>query len=218
MYAQLWHAGRTTITPFTGMPSVAPSAVPWDDPNAYVRRIPPGHTMPVKYSDYPPIELTIDHIERTIEDYCAAARMAMEAGFDGVEVHGGNGYLPEQFLLSNVNKRDDKYGGSPVKRCTFVVELMESLARAVGEENIAIRLSPFGLFNEAGGVERIETWSHLCMELKTKVPKMSYISVIEPASQLWKYLFGADICQSVLNKFSRSTPRMIRFELGVLIR
>ncbi|KAF2642883.1 FMN-linked oxidoreductase [Massarina eburnea CBS 473.64] len=180
IYAQLWHAGRATITPFTGMPSVAPSAVPMDGPEAITRRIPPGCSGPVRFADYPPIELTEKHIKQTIEDYCNAARMAIEAGFDGVEVHGGNGYLPEQFLSSNINKRTDEYGGSLEKRCRFVIELMEGLARSVGGSNCAIRLSPFGLFNQTRGEQRVETWSHLCEQLKKKVPDMSYISMIEP--------------------------------------
>lgn len=189
IYAQLWHAGRTTIEPFTGMPTVAPSAVPWDDLDAYHRRIPPGHSALVKYNDYPPIALTVPHIKRTIADYVSAAQMAMEVGFDGVEVHGANGYLPEQFLSSNVNKRDDEYGGSPEKRTRFVVELMEALARGVGGENVAIRLSPFGIFNEARGEQRVETWSYLCKQLKEKVPDMSYISFIEPVSYTFVYYF-----------------------------
>lgn len=179
IYAQLWHAGRTTITPFTGMPTVCPSVSPWDDPEAYTRRTPPGLPGPVKYVDYPPIELTVDHIKRTIEDYCNAAKMAIDAGFDGIEVHGGNGYLPEQFLSSNINKRTDEYGGTPEKRCRFVIELMEGLAQAIGQENVAIRLSPFGLFNHTFGEQRVETWSYLCEQLKLKIPRMSYISLIE---------------------------------------
>lgn len=177
IYAQLWHAGRTTSEPFTGKPAVSPSVVPMEG-DSY--RVPAGHSGPVQYADFPPIELTKEHIKSTIQDYCNAAKMAMEAGFDGVEVHGGNGYLPEQFLSSNINKRTDEYGGSPQKRCRFVIELMEELAAAVGEENCAIRLSPFGLFNQARGEQRIETWSFLCEQLKAKIPKMSYISLIEP--------------------------------------
>ncbi|KAF2706223.1 FMN-linked oxidoreductase [Pleomassaria siparia CBS 279.74] len=177
IYAQLWHAGRATVEPFSGMPSVAPSAVPLD---AFTRQIPPGHSELVKYGDYPPIELSKDHIERTIADYCKAALMAIEAGFDGIEVHGGNGYLPEQFLSSNINQRTDEYGGSPPKRCRFVIELMESLSQAIGGENCAIRLSPFGLFNQTLGEERVETWSFLCEQLKEKIPNLSYVSLIEP--------------------------------------
>ncbi|KAF2495866.1 oxidoreductase [Lophium mytilinum] len=182
IYAQLWHAGRTTLPHLTGTPSVSASAAPWDDPSEQktIHRLPPLSDETVLLVDYPPLELTKEGIKKTISDYCNAARMAMDAGFDGVEVHGGNGYLPEQFLSSNINVRSDEYGGSPEKRCRFVVELMEALAETVGEENVAIRLSPFGLFNQARGTERVETWGHLCRELKRCVPGMSYVSFIEP--------------------------------------
>ncbi|KAL5421408.1 hypothetical protein PMIN04_005570 [Paraphaeosphaeria minitans] len=177
IYAQLWHAGRTTTSPFTGKPSVAPSVVPMEGDSG---RAPPGHSGPVNYADFPPLELTHALIRSTIEDYCSAAKMAMEAGFDGVEVHSGNGYLPEQFLSSNINTRTDEYGGSPKERCRFVIELMQGVADAVGQDNCAIRLSPFGLYNQVRGEQRIETWSFLCEQLKKVIPRMSYISLIEP--------------------------------------
>lgn len=181
IYAQLWHSGRTTITPITGLPSVAPSAVDWDDPSEEYPYKPPGSDSRVKYRDHPPVEMTLGDIQRVIGEYCEAARLAVEeCGFDGVEVHGGNGYLPEQFLSSNVNKRDDDYGGTPEKRCRFVVELMEALAATVGQEKVALRLSPFGLFNQSRGSQRMETWSYLCKDLKAKIPHMSYMSFIEP--------------------------------------
>lgn len=180
IYAQIWHAGRANIPQLTGTPIVAPSAVPWDDPNECFSYPAPHSTTPVKIADHPPIELTHEHIKKTIQDFCDAAKTAMEVGFDGVEIHCGNGYLPEQFLSSNANKRTDEYGGSPKKRCTFVLELMEEVAKVIGQENSAIRLTPFGLFNQARGEQRVETWSHLCRELKKRLPDLSYVSFIEP--------------------------------------
>lgn len=180
IYAQLWHSGRANIPHLTGTPIVAPSAIPWDDPDEKYMYPPPHTTEQVKISDHPPIELTPEHIKLTIADYCAAAKRAMASGFDGVELHGGNGYLPEQFLSSNSNHRTDLYGGTPEKRCTFVTELMGALAATVGEENLAIRLTPFGLFNQARGSARVETWSHLCRELKRQHPRLSYVSFVEP--------------------------------------
>jgi 2,4-dienoyl-CoA reductase-like NADH-dependent reductase (Old Yellow Enzyme family) len=180
IYAQLWHPGRVTLPQITGTPTVAPSSIPWDDPNECYPYPAPHSTTPVKLSDHPPIELTADHIKQTIRDYCAAAKTAVEIGFDGVEVHGGNGYLPEQFLSSNINKRTDEYGGTPEKRCKFVLDLMDELAKTVGEYNLAIRLSPFGLYNQTRSEQRVETWSHLCRELKKSHPKLSYVSFIEP--------------------------------------
>nr|RBR01518.1 hypothetical protein FVER53263_07175 [Fusarium verticillioides] len=180
MYAQLWHSGRANIPQLTGTPILAPSATPWDDPNETFAYPPPHSTTPVKMADYPPIEMTVEKIKSTIGDYVNAAKNAIEAGFDGVEVHGGNGYLVEQFLSSNINKRTDHYGGTEEKRSNFALELMEELAKAIGQENLAIRLTPFGLFNQARGEKRVETWSHLCRELKSRLPKLSYVSFVEP--------------------------------------
>lgn len=180
IYAQLWHSGRANIPQLTGTPIVAPSAVHWDDPEECFAYPPPHSSERVKIADFPPAALTTEHIERTIADYCESAKMAIAAGFDGVELHGGNGYLPEQFLSSNSNHRQDAYGGSPEKRCKFVIDLMDRLAATVGEENLAIRLTPFGLFNQARGEQRLETWSHLSRSLKARLPKLSYVSFIEP--------------------------------------
>jgi 2,4-dienoyl-CoA reductase-like NADH-dependent reductase (Old Yellow Enzyme family) len=180
IYAQLWHAGRVTIPQMTGSHPVAPSAIPWDSPDERYSHPPVGESVPPRYADHRPIELSVSHIQRTIEDYRRAARTAIDIGFDGVEVHGGNGYLPEQFLSSNINKRTDEYGGTPEKRCRFTLELMDSLAQSIGEENLSIRLSPFGLFNQTRGEQRLETWSHLCRALKQTLPHLSYVSFIEP--------------------------------------
>lgn len=180
MYAQLWHSGRANIPHLTGTPTLSASSVPWDDPNETFPYPAPHTSEPVKIAEHPPVELTKDHIKRTIADYCAAAKRAMDAGFDGVELHGGNGYLPEQFLSSNSNKRTDEYGGDHERRCTFALELMEALAETVGQSNLSIRLTPFGLYNQARGQQRVETWGHLCRELKRRLPDLSYVSFVEP--------------------------------------
>lgn len=199
IYAQLWHSGRANIPHLTGTPTVAPSAVSWDDPNETYPYPPPHTSTPVKLADHPPIELSVDHIQRTIADYCAAARRAMAAGFDGIEVHGGNGYLPEQFLSTNANHRTDAYGGTIEKRCAFPLELMEGLAATVGTPNLAIRLSPFGLFNQSRGTKRLETWSHLCRELRARLPELSYVSFIEPR---YEQIFSVAEKQAFLDDWS----------------
>jgi 2,4-dienoyl-CoA reductase-like NADH-dependent reductase (Old Yellow Enzyme family) len=179
IYAQLWNAGRASIPQHTGLPTISASATPYDGDDMYPYP-PPFSDKQVRYADFPPTELDHAGIKRQIDDYVSAARAAVEeCGFDGVEVHGGNGYLPEQFLSSNINKRTDEYGGSPEKRCTFVLELMEALAKAIGENRLAIRLSPFGLYNQAKGMQRMETWGFLCRELKSRF-RLSYVHFIEP--------------------------------------
>lgn len=176
-YAQLWHAGRTTIPHHTGSPTVCSSVSPITG-DVYASHPAPFSSDKIKYEDFPPEELSEQGIKDTIQEYVSAAEMAMAAGFDGIEVHGGNGYLVEQFLDNKINRREDRYGGNPEKRCTFALELMSALAAAIGPENCAIRLSPFGLFNQTQGTERVETWSHLCRELK-KMP-LSYVHFISP--------------------------------------
>ncbi|OAA41676.1 12-oxophytodienoate reductase [Metarhizium rileyi] len=208
IYAQLWHSGRANIPQLTGTPIVAPSSVPWDDPDECFSYPAPHTTTPVRLADHPPTELTRDHIVRTMDDFCQSARMAMEIGFDGVELHGGNGYLPEQFLSSNANRRTDDYGGTPEKRCKFVIDLMDKLAQTVGQENLAIRLTPFGLFNQARGEQRVETWSHLCRELKRRHPHLSYVSFVEPR---FEQIISVDEKQSFLNTWGLSSVDLSSF-------
>ncbi|KAM6511878.1 hypothetical protein FALCPG4_016869 [Fusarium falciforme] len=208
IYAQLWHSGRANIPQLTGTPIVAPSAVTWDDPNETFSYPPPHSTTPVKLADHPPIKLTVDHIKKTIDDYRKAAKTAMEIGFDGVELHAGNGYLPEQFLSTNINKRTDDYGGTAEKRCRFPLELMEELAKTVGQENLAIRLTPFGLFNQARSEQRVETWGYLCRELKTRLPNLSYVSFVEPR---YEQIFSEVEKQEFLNSWGLPTVDLSLF-------
>ena len=91
IYAQLWYAGRASIPQMTGQATVSSSATPFDGDDMY-SHLPPGATEPVRYRDHPPTALTEAGIEDVINEYVAAAKMAMDIGFDGIEVHGGNGY------------------------------------------------------------------------------------------------------------------------------
>ncbi|EPE29737.1 FMN-linked oxidoreductase [Glarea lozoyensis ATCC 20868] len=179
MYAQLWNAGRACIPQHTGSPTISASATAFEGEDRYSHP-PPGTSKTVRYADFPPKELDEEGIRRQIADYVRAAKAAVEeCGFDGVEVHGGNGYLPEQFLSSNINVRTDAYGGSPEKRCKFVLELMDALVATIGQEKLAIRLTPFGMFNQARGTQRLETWGYLCKELKRRYA-LSYVHFVEP--------------------------------------
>ncbi|KAJ5133760.1 Aldolase-type TIM barrel [Penicillium atrosanguineum] len=204
----LWHAGRATIPQMTGSPAVCPSASVWDSATECYSHPPVGSTEPVPYANHPPIEMSVKHIKQTIKDYCDAAKTAVEIGFDGVEIHGGNGYLPEQFLSSNINKRTDSYGGSPAKRCQFVFELMAEVAAAIGEQNLAIRLSPFGLFNQARGEQRLETWTYLCEGLKKSLPALSYVSFIEPR---FEQIFGPEEKDKFLESWGLLDVTLDRF-------
>ena len=131
---QLMHGGRVSHTAITGTERiVAPSALPAPGQT----RTPEGKVdMPV------PNALETDEIPAVIAQFAQAARNAVAAGFDGVEVHGANGYLVHEFLSPASNVREDAYGGSPEARARFAVEVTEAVATAVGADRTGIRLSP----------------------------------------------------------------------------
>jgi N-ethylmaleimide reductase len=95
-----------------------------------------------------PAALTTEGVKIIVEGYVSAAKNAMEAGFDGVELHAANGYLLEQFLNPNVNKRSDEYGGSIINRARLTVEVAERVASAIGKEKVGIRFSPFSTLGD----------------------------------------------------------------------
>lgn len=140
IFAQLWHVGRMSHPVFhtDGMP-VAPSALA---PNAQVWVV--GDDGEGRMLECPvPRELSVKEIKNIVADYRQAAINAIEAGFDGVEIHAGNGYLIDQFLRSTSNKRTDEYGGSLQNRIRFASEVVTAVSEVVGPERTAIRLAPF---------------------------------------------------------------------------
>lgn len=131
---QLMHGGRVSHPLITGTERVvAPSAVPIDGET---------RTTTGKVAYPVPHALTAEELATVRDEFVAAARNAIAAGFDGVEVHGANGYLLHQFLSPVSNIRDDEYGGSPEARARFVVEVVGAIAAAVGAGRVGIRLSP----------------------------------------------------------------------------
>ncbi|KAH8890204.1 FMN-linked oxidoreductase [Thozetella sp. PMI_491] len=182
IYAQIWHAGRATVPQFTGLPPVSSSATPWDTDEKFPFRT-PFKKEKVAYRDHPPIAMTPEHIAKTIDDFVRAAKLALEIGFDGVEINGGNGNLVDQFLHSNINTRTDEYGGTPEKRTKFLLDLLAAVTEAVGPENVAVRMEPTGLYQHTRGADRVETWSHLAERIRDTYSgdkKLSYVHFIEP--------------------------------------
>ncbi|MEU9717624.1 alkene reductase [Streptomyces sp. NPDC047976] len=134
MFLQIQHGGRIGHPDNSGgLPPVAPSPVAL--PGTIFT--PGGHVPTVV-----PREMTAAEIRSTVADFAAAARRAVDAGFAGVEVHGGNGYLLHQFLASGTNHRTDGYGGSVEGRTRFVREVVEAVAAAVGPERVGLRVAP----------------------------------------------------------------------------
>ncbi|MGR2769887.1 alkene reductase [Photobacterium ganghwense] len=140
IFLQLWHVGRMSHPSFhpDGKP-VAPSAIA---PDAQVWVV--GDDGVGRMLDCPvPRALEKEEIEDIIEDYRQAAINAMEAGFDGVEIHGANGYLIDQFLRRTSNHRTDEYGGSMENRIRFAVEVAQAISEAIGADRVGIRLAPY---------------------------------------------------------------------------
>lgn len=124
-----------------------------------------------------PTEMTEDDIRKTVKEYARAARWSMEAGFDGVEIHGANGYLVEQFLNPNANQREDAYGGTPGNRNRFALEVAEAVVTAIGAPRTGIRLSPNGVFNDVGPFEGQQAqYEHLVRGLDTL--EVAYIHLV----------------------------------------
>ncbi|MET4576408.1 alkene reductase [Ottowia thiooxydans] len=162
MVLQLWHVGRMSHASFQadGKP-VAPSAL---SPNAQVWVV--GDDGIGRMVDCPmPREMTLGDIRAVIEDFRHAAANAMRAGFDGVEIHGGNGYLLDQFLRTTSNHRSDEYGGSVDRRIRFVEEVVAAVAGEVGVERTGIRLAPFITQRNMNCPEIIPTILHLAQKL-----------------------------------------------------
>lgn len=141
IFAQLVHCGRVCIPQLipAGMEPVAPSAIAIKGKN---------------YSDFGPIDFVVpraletSEIKGVVADFATAARNAMAAGFDGVELHAASGYLAHQFLDGSINLRTDEYGGSPENRIRFVTEVIDALAAAVGRDRVGIKVSPGIKFND----------------------------------------------------------------------
>lgn len=114
-----------------------------------------------------PEQMSVSDIKEAVDEYIESAKKAIEAGFDGVEIHGANGYLIEQFINPNVNNRTDSYGGSAENNGRFLVEIVQGIASAIGKEKTGLRLSPYGVFNDTGAFDGIEeAYSHIAEEME----------------------------------------------------
>ncbi len=168
--AQLMHAGRighSSIFP-DGRTTVAPSAIA-----APGEAITQTGRMPFQT----PRALTLDEIAEVIDEHAAAAKNAIAAGFDGVELHGGYGYLVQQFLASNTNHREDRYGGSVVNRVRFAVEAVGRMADQIGAAKVGIRISPGKANNGVSEIDTEELYTTLLRELNGL--GLAYIHIAE---------------------------------------
>ncbi|GAA1706748.1 alkene reductase [Kribbella yunnanensis] len=171
-FAQLWHVGRVShsLTQPGGAQPVSASAVPVVDELIMTR----DGRIPFET----PRELTTDEVRRVVDDYAVAARNAIAAGFDGIELHGANGYLVDQFLNDNVNRRTDRYGGGVSERLRFLIEVIEALCAEVGAERVGVRLSPSGTWMQCADSDKLKLYGEVVRSLD-KVG-LSYLHLVEP--------------------------------------
>lgn len=125
-----------------------------------------------------PRAMTQADIDSAVDEYARAACLAIEAGFDGVELHAANGYLLEQFLNANVNLRSDGYGASAEGRNRFVLEVARATARAIGAQRVGIRLSPYGVFNATGGFEGVDE-QYLALVRELSALGLMYVHLLD---------------------------------------
>ena len=175
IFIQIMHAGRMAHPDNTPhhRPPVAPSAVA------------PGQQMftPTGMQDAPtPRALTTVEVKQTVKDFAFAAKRAIEAGADGVEIHGANGYLVQQFFAPNANTRSDEYGGSINNRARFAIEVAKAVAAEIGAERTGIRLSPLG--NSGGlneGPEAADLYRYLVPELNKL--NLAYLHILHTGDE-----------------------------------
>lgn len=178
IFLQLWHVGRISHPSFqpNGRLPVGPSAVAVPDGKTFIAdEDGNGIWAPVPT----PQALTIEGIQSIILDYRAAARNAISAGMDGVEIHAGNGYLLDQFIDSNSNQRDDLYGGSIENRARFLLEVTKAVIEEVGADRVSVRLTPMGRFMGMGDATPVETFGYIAKQLNTM--NLAYLHLVEPA-------------------------------------
>jgi len=176
IFLQLWHVGRVSHSSFQpgGALPVAPSAIAISSEFKAM-------TADGKVSAYEtPRALETEEIAGIVAAFKQAAANAMQAGFDGVEIHGANGYLLEQFLQSRSNQRTDRYGGSIENRARLLLEVTQAAIAVFGASRVGVRLSPYGIANDSGEPEPMPLYTHVVNALGPL--GLAYLHFIEPRS------------------------------------
>ncbi|WP_341711818.1 alkene reductase [Erythrobacter sp.] len=172
IFCQIWHTGRVSHPSLQpdGLAPFAPSAIA--APGMHMDRDGQPAPFPV------PRELDADHIAAIVADFAAATAAAHQAGFDGVEVHGANSYLIDQFLQTASNQRTDRYGGSIENRARFLLEVVDAVAAVRGGGRVGVRLSPFGKTNGMADADGAAMWDHVVAQLGLR--SLAYLHLVEP--------------------------------------
>jgi len=180
IFAQLWHTGRVAHPHFFGgKPVLAPSAQKVE-----------GSVPRMRELEYvTPKPVTTEEINQLVNDYAQAAANAIDAGFDGVEIHGANGYLIDQFLHYDSNKREDEFGSSPENMSRFPLQIVDAISARIGNDRTALRISPGAYFNMAGDVRDREVFDHLLNELTQRDLAYLHIGIFDDSME-FDYLGG----------------------------
>lgn len=174
---QLWHVGRVSHVDLQpgGQAPVAPSAIRAKTKTVLIR-----DGMPVFEETSMPRALTLEELPGIVDDYRHAARNAIAAGFDGVEVHGANGYLLDQFMRCNSNTRTDAYGGSIENRVRLLLEVMQAVSQEIGADRVGLRLSPVTPANDAQDPQPQPLFDYVVQQLAPL--NLAYLHIIEGAT------------------------------------
>src|SRR5471032_1399580 len=169
-YCQIWHCGRVAHPDIRdGVPPVGPSPIAATG----------DFVLPTGRVDFTiPRELSIDEIPGIVADFAKATENAREAGFDGVELHGANGYLQDQFLQDGSNHRTDAYGGTIENRAKLLFEVVDGVADDIGKDRVGVRLSPHGNLGGLSDSDTVPHFSYVIAELSRR--KLAYLHLIEP--------------------------------------
>ena len=169
IFLQLWHVGRISHSAYHGgaLP-VAPSAI---KPAGEV------YTFEGMKAYETPRALEVEEIKSIVKDYASAAKNAIEAGFDGVEIHGANGYLIDEFLRDGTNIREDAYGGSIENRSRFLFEIIEAVVAEIGADKTGLRLSPSGTFNDMTDSDPQTHFTYVCEKLNDY--GLAYLHIVD---------------------------------------
>jgi N-ethylmaleimide reductase len=176
-FLQLWHVGRISHPSLQpdGMLPVAPSAIK-PAGNAFIENSRgEGELVPF----VTPRALQIEEIPYLVQQFVRGSKNALEAGFDGVEIHSANGYLFDQFINSSTNHRTDKYGGSVENRARLLMEVTEAVSEVWGSDRVGVRLSPLGTFNDMGDDNPEETFGFIAEKLNSY--GLAYLHIVNPA-------------------------------------
>jgi NADPH2 dehydrogenase len=169
IFLQLWHIGRAAMAiDNDGRQPVSSSDIAITGVNL------------LGLPQEKPRALTIPEIKDLVHDYRQAALNAIEAGFDGVEIHSANGYLLDQFINTSCNNRTDIYGGSIENRCRFPLEVVDAVVDAIGAERTGIRFSPWSGFQDMEDATPYETWGYLARTLQQNHSDLAFLDFIEP--------------------------------------